>query len=63
MAKTKNGRYADDSEYIHAFVRREQDRSPEREAVCGALLEGEESGEPKRFDAAAFKERMATSDG
>lgn len=63
MAKIKNGCYANDREYIRAFVRREQDHGAEIEAVRGALIEGEESGEPKRFDAAAFKERMTTSDG
>jgi antitoxin ParD1/3/4 len=62
-AQIKAGHYTNDSEYIRDLIRREQERSAEIEAVRGALIEGEESGEPKRFDAAAFKERMTTSDG
>jgi antitoxin ParD1/3/4 len=62
-AKIKSGYYTNDSEYIRDLIRREQERSAEIEAVRGALIEGEESGEPKRFDAAIFKERITTSDG
>jgi antitoxin ParD1/3/4 len=31
------------------------------EALRGALIEGESSGEPQPFDAAAFKQRMSNS--
>ena len=61
-AQITAGHYTNDSEYIRDLIRREQERGAEIEAVRVALIEGEASGEPKRFDAAAFKERMLASD-
>ena len=61
-AQINAGHYTNDSEYIRDLIRREQERSAEIEAVRAALIEGEASGEPKRFDAAAFKERMLAGD-
>ena len=61
-AQINAGHYTNDSEYIRDLIRREQERSAEIEAVRAALIEGEASGEPKRFDAAAFKERMLAAD-
>lgn len=52
------GHYTNDSEYIRDLIRREQERSLEIEAIRSALVEGEASGEPKRFDGAAFKQKM-----
>ncbi|MBU0499371.1 MAG: type II toxin-antitoxin system ParD family antitoxin [Gammaproteobacteria bacterium] len=52
------GHYTNDSEYIRDLIRREQERNAEIEAIRSALIEGEASGEPKRFDVAAFKQRM-----
>ncbi|MGE0315911.1 MAG: type II toxin-antitoxin system ParD family antitoxin [Lautropia sp.] len=52
------GHYTNDSECIRDLIRREQERGGEVEAILAALVEGEESGEPKRFDAAAFKRRV-----
>ena len=57
------GHYTNDSEYIRDMIRREQERSAEIEAIRTALIEGETSGEPKRFDIAAFKQRMLTAHG
>jgi antitoxin ParD1/3/4 len=57
------GHYTNDSEYIRDLIRREQERSAELEAIRAALIEGEVSGEPKRFDAAAFKQRMLAAHG
>ncbi|MDO8298468.1 type II toxin-antitoxin system ParD family antitoxin [Lacisediminimonas sp.] len=57
------GHYTNDSEYIRDLIRREQERSAEIEAVRAALLEGEASGEPRPFDAAAFKRRMRAPRG
>ena len=48
------GRYTNDSEAIRDLVRREQERGFEVEAIREALIEGEQSGEPERFDFAAF---------
>jgi antitoxin ParD1/3/4 len=33
------------------------------EAIRSALIEGEASGEPRRFDATAFKHRMLAAHG
>jgi antitoxin ParD1/3/4 len=57
------GRFTNDSECIRDLIRREQERSAELEAVRAALLEGENSGEPEPFDAAAFKQNMLTMHG
>jgi antitoxin ParD1/3/4 len=55
------GHYTNDSEAIRDLIRREQERNAELEAVRQALVEGENSGEPKRFDANAFKQRMTSA--
>jgi antitoxin ParD1/3/4 len=62
-AQIDAGQYTNDSEYIRDLIRREQERSVELEAIRAALIEGESSGEPRPFDASAFKQRMLTSRG
>jgi antitoxin ParD1/3/4 len=62
-AQIDAGHYTNDSEYIRDLIRREQERSAEIEAIRSALIEGEASGEPRRFDATAFKQRMQASHG
>ena len=62
-AQIEAGNYTNDSEYIRDLIRREQERSVETEAIRAALLEGEASGEPKRFDISAFKQRMLSGHG
>lgn len=62
-AQIEAGHYTNDSEYIRDLIRREQERSAEIEAIRAALIEGEASGEPKRFDVVAFKQRMLASHG
>ena len=62
-AQIEGGHYTNDSEYIRDLIRREQERSAQVEAVRAALIEGEASGEPKPFDVAAFKQRMAAAHG
>ena len=62
-AQIEAGNYTNDSEYIRDLIRREQERSAETEAIRAALLEGEASGEPKRFDISAFKQRMLAGNG
>ena len=57
------GHYTNDSECIRDLIRREQERCAELEAIRSALIEGEASGEPRRFDGAAFKRRMQTAHG
>ena len=62
-AQIEAGHYANDSEYIRDLIRREQERSAEVEAIRAALIEGESSGEPRSFDADAFKQRMLVKHG
>lgn len=53
-----NGSYTNDSELIRDLIRREQERTAEIESIRAALIEGEQSGEPQRFDPGGFKHRM-----
>lgn len=62
-AQIEAGHYIDDSEYIRDLIRREQGRIGGTERIRAALIEGENSGEPKPFDSAAFKERMLAKHG
>ena len=62
-AQIDAGHYTNDSEYIRDLIRREQERSAEIEALRAALVEGEESGEPRHFDPASFKQRMLNAHG
>ena len=57
------GHYTNDSEAIRDLIRREQKRQAEMEAIRHALIEGEESGEPERFDVEAFKRRKIAQYG
>lgn len=62
-AQIEAGHYTNESEYIRDLIRREQERAAEIEAIRSALIEGEASGEPASFDAAAFKQRMLAAHG
>ncbi|OBV40200.1 type II toxin-antitoxin system ParD family antitoxin [Janthinobacterium psychrotolerans] len=62
-AQIEAGRYTNDSEYIRDLIRREQERSAELDVIRAALMEGETSGEPRPFDASAFKQRMLAAHG
>ncbi|WP_213979293.1 type II toxin-antitoxin system ParD family antitoxin [Sphingomonas sp. dw_22] len=57
------GSYTNDSEAIRDLIRREQERSFELETIRQAIVEGEQSGEPERFDFGAFKQRKAAQHG
>lgn len=57
------GHYTNDSECIRDLIRREQERSAEIDLIRTALAEGEASGEPRPFNAAAFKRRMLATHG
>lgn len=57
------GHYTNDSEYIRDLIRREQERSAEIAAIRAALIEGEQSGEPRRFDLEKFKQTMRSTHG
>jgi antitoxin ParD1/3/4 len=62
-SQIKVGQYTNDSECIRDLIRREQERSAEIEAIRSALIEGEASGEPRRFDVAEFKQKMQARHG
>ena len=62
-AQVEGGHYTNDSEYIRDLIRREQERGAEIEVIRSALIEGEKSGKPKRFDANAFKRKLRRVDG
>jgi antitoxin ParD1/3/4 len=62
-AQIDAGLYTNDSEAIRDLIRRAQERSAEIESIRQALIEGEESGEPERFDFAAFKRRKSAQHG
>lgn len=57
-AQIAAGSYTNDSEAIRDLIRRAQERSAEIESIRQALIEGEQSGEPKSFDFDAFLQRM-----
>jgi antitoxin ParD1/3/4 len=57
------GSYTNDSEAIRDLDRREQQHSAEVENIRRVLIVGEQSGEAKRFDFAAFKKRKAAGYG
>ena len=62
-AQVDAGGYTNDSEYIRDLIRREQERGTEIGAIRAALVEGEQSGEPRPFDALAFNQRMRAKHG
>ena len=58
----KSGNYGSDSEVVRDLIRHEQTRHSEIEAICAALIEGEESGMSDRtpeqiFDAVVERKR------
>ena len=62
-AQIDSGSYTNDSEAIRDLIRREQERRAGIDSIRQALIEGEQSGEPERFDFAAFKQRKAAEHG
>ena len=55
----QSGRFTNDSEYIRALLRQDQELNSHNDAIRMALIKGEESGEAKPLDAKEFKQRMA----
>jgi antitoxin ParD1/3/4 len=62
-AQIAAGSYTNDSEAIRDLIRRAQERGFEIETIRQALIEGEQSGEPERFDFAALKQRTIAQHG
>jgi len=55
----QSGRFTNDSEYIRALLRQDQELNSYNDAIRNALIEGEESGDAKLLSANEFKQRMA----
>jgi antitoxin ParD1/3/4 len=55
--------YTNDSEAIRDLIRREQERGANLARLRAALIKGEESGAPERFDIVAFTRRKAAQQG
>ena len=58
-ARVAAGQFTNDSEYFRDLIRRDQTGQADIEAIRVALIEGEQSGEPQRFDSIKFKQEMA----
>jgi antitoxin ParD1/3/4 len=57
-AQLETGRFASASEVVRAGLRLLEEHEAKVRALREALIAGEQSGEPRRFDKAAFLERM-----
>ncbi len=58
-AQIAAGQFTNDSEYFRDLIRRDQAGQADIESIRAALIEGEQSGEPQRFDNSQFKQEMA----
>ncbi|MBZ4691388.1 type II toxin-antitoxin system ParD family antitoxin [Cereibacter changlensis] len=61
--RSQTGSFSNASDYIRHLIRRDQARAEAIAQLQTALTEGIESGEPRPFDVAAFKTRMAAARG
>ena len=61
--RTRGGSFSNTSDYIRHLIRRDQERSKALEQLQAAITEGLQSGEPRPFEAAAFKARMRSKHG
>jgi len=57
------GRYGSASDVVRAGLRLLEEHDLKLKALQGALIAGEESGEPNRFDSEAFLSRMRAKHG
>jgi len=57
-AQIAAGEFTNDSEYIRDLIRRDQASQADIKAIRAALIEGEQSGEPRSFDGDLFKKEM-----
>jgi antitoxin ParD1/3/4 len=59
-AQVRGGRYDTASDVVRAGLRLLEEHEAKVTAVQNALIAGEQSGEPRRFDSDAFLNRMHT---
>ncbi|MFT6689677.1 MAG: antitoxin ParD1/3/4 [Colwellia sp.] len=57
------GLYTNDSEYIRALLRNDQEKNSHDDAIRKALIDGEGSGKPQPFNVDDFKARMMVKHG
>jgi antitoxin ParD1/3/4 len=62
-ARIAAGEYTNDSEYIRDLIRRDQAGQADLEAIRAALIEAEQSGEPRPFESGQFKQEMIAKHG
>jgi len=62
-AQVQTGRYGSASDVIRSGLRLLEEHDLKLKALQEALIAGEESGEPQRFDSEAFLARMRTKHG
>lgn len=56
--QTEGGRYGNTSDYVRDLIRKDQERRTAIDTLQAAITAGVQSGEPRPFDALAFKLRM-----
>lgn len=61
--RTRGGSFSNTSDYVRHLIRRDQERSQAAAQLQAAITEGLESGEPRPFEATAFKARMRSKHG
>lgn len=61
--RTREGSFSNTSDYVRHLIRRDQERSQAMAQLQAAITEGLQSGEPRPFDAIAFKARMRSKHG
>ena len=61
--QTRDGNFSNASDYVRHLVRRDQARAKAVAQLPVAIGEAMESGEPRSFDATAFKSRMRSLPG
>ena len=61
--QVESGRYGSASEVVQAGLRLLQEHEAKVKALEAALIEGENSGDPRPFDFDAFKARMRAEYG
>lgn len=61
--RAHGGSFSNASDYVRHLIRRDQERSQAIGQLQAAITDGLQSGEPRPFDATAFKARMRSKHG